>query len=529
MKKVWIIARKELLSTLRQRNLILIMFLSPIVLVTIIGLALSGLGGTTTFADIPVAVVNLDAGLTLPEGNSLSLFGVELGELAAQNLPANPPPGAADGGDLSLNFGDQIAAILLSQPVTGGVGFLNLDQPSCPLLPSTDADTQTNAETAAPGAWSLDALLEAEAVADPDAARAGVASGEYVAAVIIPPDFSRRFLPTALHDQAATAQADASATGTVTGTVTDTNTIEVFANPASTVSATIVRAVVEGIVAQFERVSVAVSALFWTLEDNMAALDMQADGSLTGAGAATLPTVAQGVDASVLEPVGCLLTQQAGAVQIVQQPIDQAQEQSLFSILMVVIGGAQAVFFALFTGVFGINAIYEDRIQGTLQRLLVTPTPSGVILAGRLVGNLVIVMTQLLVLLLAFAAIASLVEGEWRFIWGNHLPALLLVVFGLSLFATGLGVLIVGLAKSSEQVQLIGPAITIVLGMAGGSFGFTLPRQIAQVSPIWWGLDAMRKLAGNESDIGLHLVMLFAAGIVFAGVGTFFFRRRMGL
>ena len=58
---------------------------------------------------------------------------------------------------------------------------------------------------------------------------------------------------------------------------------------------------------------------------------------------------------------------------------------------------------------------------------------------------------------------------------------------------------------------------------------FPQPRAIAQFSPIWWGLDAMRKLAGNESGIGLHLVALFAAGLIFATVGTFFFRRRMGL
>ena len=58
MKKILILAGKELLSTLRQRNLVLLMFLSPIVLSTIIGLAFGGLGGasgTPDFADIRVA------------------------------------------------------------------------------------------------------------------------------------------------------------------------------------------------------------------------------------------------------------------------------------------------------------------------------------------------------------------------------------------------------------------------------------------------------------------------------------------
>jgi ABC-2 type transport system permease protein len=196
---------------------------------------------------------------------------------------------------------------------------------------------------------------------------------------------------------------------------------------------------------------------------------------------------------------------------------------------MVALGGSQAVFFALFTGVFGINSIYEDRRQGTLQRVLASPTSSRHVLLGRLLGNLVIVMSQLLILLLAFTTIASIVEGQPTFIWGTNLPALLLIVLGLSLFTTGLGVLIVGLAASSEQVQLIGPLITLVLGALGGIFGTVVPANFGRFSPTWWGIDALGKLASNEIDIGLNLLVLFAVGALFAGLGTFFFRRRMEL
>src|SRR4051794_37074012 len=68
MRNILIIARKELISTFRQRNLLFIMFLSPIVLVSIMGLAFGGLGkdsGTPDFADIHVAVVNQDKGFVL--------------------------------------------------------------------------------------------------------------------------------------------------------------------------------------------------------------------------------------------------------------------------------------------------------------------------------------------------------------------------------------------------------------------------------------------------------------------------------
>src|SRR5690606_32621755 len=176
---------------------------------------------------------------------------------------------------------------------------------------------------------------------------------------------------------------------------------------------------------------------------------------------------------------------------------------------MVILGGSQAVFFALFTGIFGINSIYEDRIQGTLQRLIVTPTPRSAILFGRLLGNLGLVTAQLLILLLAFTLIASLVERRLLFIWGDYPLALLLTVLGLSLFTTSFGTLIVGLARSSEQVQVVGPILSLILGAFGGSFGSWMPPHVARFSPTWWGVDALGKLAANEPTIGPHLVVLF--------------------
>jgi ABC-2 type transport system permease protein len=511
MKKILIIAGKELLSTLRQRNLILIMFLLPIVLSTIIGLAFGGLGGasgTPDFADISVAVVNLDTGFNLQQqlpttATSSSLLDSELHNLELEIGSETVNLGdALNPGHVSLNYGDQLAAILLSQPLTAtpgvvGNGGFDLSELSCPLLPA-DEDGGTAF------ASSPNELLDTEVVHDPALAREGVMRGAYDVAVIIPPNFSQQLAP--------------SFGISATDLLTPTGTVEVFANNGTPISASIVRAVVEGIVNEFTRINVSLSALVLTTINTVNGFDVNA---LTG--------MLQGIDASALEPLGCLVTPGASNVQIVQQPLDEVQTRSAFGVLMVVLGGSQAVFFALFTGIFGINSIYEDRIQGTLQRLLVTPTPSSSILAGRLLGNLVIVITQLLTLLFALALITMLVEQDLTFIWGDNLVALLLVVVGLGLFTTGLGVLIVGLASSSEQVQLIGPLITLLLGALSGTFGFMLPRQVTQLSPIWWGVDAIRKLAANESDIGLHLLVLFAVGILFASVGTFFFRRRMDL
>jgi ABC-2 type transport system permease protein len=539
MRNVFVIARKELLSTFRQRNLIFIMFLSPIVLVAIMALAFSGLGasGGPDFADISVAVVNQDEGFTLQEqfpasvtnpslaDVNITLGGQEinLGEQLEQNLNVDLSAGEFDMGGFSLNFGNQLAATLLSQPVTAstilsgmGDGF-DLDALTCPLLP---ADEQ--GEDAFDG--SLDDLLDAVAVSDPAAARAGVANGDYAVAVIIPPDFSNQLAPDLGLGESQTI--------TTTGVVT-TGLVEVVANNATPISASIVRSIVEGIVIQFERVTMAMSTLLQMTIDRLAQAELdssalaEVDPSLLNVD--VLTRTLQSVDASVLEPLGCLILPGANTIEMEQQPLDIVQTRNPFTFLMVFLGAGQAIFFALFTGVFGINSIYEDRRQGTLQRVLAAPVTSGDVLYGRVLGNMLIVTSQLVILFTAFTLIASVVEGELTFIWGTNVFLLLLVIVGLALFATGMGVLIVGLANSSEQVQLIGPMVTLLIGAVGGIFGTIIPPEYARFSPTWWGIEAIRKLSVEETDIGLHLLILFGAGALMAVAGTFFFRRRMGL
>ncbi|MEZ4677523.1 MAG: ABC transporter permease [Caldilineaceae bacterium] len=187
-------------------------------------------------------------------------------------------------------------------------------------------------------------------------------------------------------------------------------------------------------------------------------------------------------------------------------------------------------FFALFTGVFGILSVYEERKQWTLQRMLASPTGGNTILLGKLLGNLIVVMAQLLILIvIALTVVASVALGEPTSIWGTQVGLLLVVVVSLSLAVSGVGVLIVGLARTPEQVQIIGPIVNMMLGVFGGAFGFPLPEPLPKLSLISWGTGAFEKLAGGQLDIGLNLVVLLAQGVLFFVVGSWFFRRRLNL
>lgn len=502
MGKIWAIAWKELYTTLTDRNLLLIMFATPLALSTIIGLAFGGLGSDTpTIAAIPVAIVNLDQGLDVGAltSNSLPIS-------STQTMTTATPPTT-----FSFNVGSVIENILLSQPITaGGVissAATNLDLSAlpCDLLPADNADNR-----AATFQGSLDELLTTTKVADPAAARLGVEQGDYTVAVIIPADFTQRFLPTFTDSSNRPAEDTASA-------------IEVYGNSGRALSAGVVRSIVEGIVNQFLRLTVTLEASIDTLLDTV---------DLTQISTTTLPTTLATlttVNTDTFAVLGCLFQPRINPIRLEQQPLNQLQASNRFAIILVAIGSAQAVFFALFTGVFGILSIYEERKQGTLQRMLVSPTTGSTILLGKLVGNLVVVLVQLLVLLLALTTVASLILGAPTFIWGSNLPALTGLLLALALCVSGIGVLIVGLARTPEQVQVFAPMVNMAMAVLGGAFGFAVPAALARLSLIYWGVDAFQKLAANESGVSLNLLVLMTQGLIFFLIGTWLFRRRLNL
>lgn len=130
-RKILIIAWKDVYMTYTDRTLLLIMLLTPLAISSIIGAAFSGFiggGGGAPIRDVPLIVVNLDAGVEA-------------------------------GGEM-LNQG----AIFVDA-----------------LVPQGDPDPDN----------ALHTLTDAVQMTDPDAARAQVDRGSAAAAIIIPQDFSR--------------------------------------------------------------------------------------------------------------------------------------------------------------------------------------------------------------------------------------------------------------------------------------------------------------------------------------------------
>ena len=187
----------------------------------------------------------------------------------------------------------------------------------------------------------------------------------------------------------------------------------------------------------------------------------------------------------------------------------------------------QMIFFAFFTAAYSMMSILREDEEGTLARLFTTPTDRTSILVGKFVAVFITVILQGLVLLLA---------GRYAFNirWGE--PAeVALALTGQVVAATGLGVLLIAFVKSTRQGgPVLGGGLT-ALGMLGGLFTANMPNampaamnMIANFTPQGWVIKIWRMVmdGGATGELLLPLTVLVVMGGVMFAVGAFMFRRR---
>jgi ABC-type Na+ efflux pump permease subunit len=472
MDKLWVIAFKDIRTRFTDRNLLLIMLAAPLAISTIIGLAFGGLGRTTSpIQHIPVAVINSDQ----PGADGTSYGAILAGLLTGGQLPA--------GTSTSLAACPQNSAQSNS---SSGEGSMTLAE----LIKGTTFDETVAQQLVAENKIDPPPVP----VGDPDylrlAAQAAVDKDIYNAVVIIPSNFSTALTSVADPRQPQTA-----------------TTITEYVNAGEDIPAGIVRSVVDSITAKLTSGNIAIGA---TLTE----IAKQQPAALAGISNQNLSKL-----------FVCAFSPGNDLIQLANKPV-QAAPRSTAGTLLVTIGSAQALFFALFVGQNGILSMYDERRNGTLQRILVSPTPRWVVLGGKLVGVMVSVLFQLIVLALALTLVGSILEGRLVFIWGSNLVMLGLLLLAITVAVSGLGMFLAGILKGIEQASIVGSVLNMALGVLGGAFGFHLSRSIAQISLVYWARDAFDLLAAGRGDITGNILVLFVEGAVMFGIGLLLFNRR---
>jgi ABC-2 type transport system permease protein len=195
--------------------------------------------------------------------------------------------------------------------------------------------------------------------------------------------------------------------------------------------------------------------------------------------------------------------------------------QSMTGMMM----AGQIIFFAFFTGAYAMMSLLREDEEGTLARLFTTPTARTTILGGKFLAVFLTVVLQGIVLL----AVGRLAFGV---VWGAPL-SVGLALLGQVFAATGLGILLISLIKTSKQAGPVLGGVLTMLAMLSGLFttNIAMPaafNRIGLVTPQGWVLRAWKaSLAGQlPAALLVPFFVLLTMGAVMFAIGATIFRRR---
>lgn len=149
---------------------------------------------------------------------------------------------------------------------------------------------------------------------------------------------------------------------------------------------------------------------------------------------------------------------------------------------------AMAVMMLLFSVVGAGGTLLQERTEGTLTRLQLTPAAGDAVLLGKLASVAVLALAQL-VLLFGYGAVAFGVPVLDRPV------ALAVVSLAWVVLAVGIGLAFAVLCRSQKQLEGLSTIVILVMSAVGGAW---FPREVTPewfrsvgaVTPVAWAMDA---------------------------------------
>jgi ABC-2 type transport system permease protein len=181
-------------------------------------------------------------------------------------------------------------------------------------------------------------------------------------------------------------------------------------------------------------------------------------------------------------------------------------------------GAAMSILFLFFTVGFAPRSLIDDRRNGTLARVLATPTRPSEAIAGKVISVGVLALG-------GFVTVWAVTSIGFGARWGPPVGVLIVMV-AMVLAACGVSMFVAGLARTPNQVDSLTAMVTFALALLGGNFvGPDAPEtleRLALLTPNGWALRAFTDLsAGVSGWTGVlpaaGVLLLFAVGFGVAG------------
>lgn len=180
----------------------------------------------------------------------------------------------------------------------------------------------------------------------------------------------------------------------------------------------------------------------------------------------------------------------------------------------------------VFIPLFGISEMFaNERAQGTLRRLLTTPTHKATYLLGTIAGQVVTALVQMLLLVLFGIFVMKLS-------WGREPVALLIILVASALAGAAIGTTMGTFVKTGRQANGLSVMAGMVMALMGGCWYplelFPAAIQTAvKVLPTTWAMQGMLDLVLRGRglvDVLPEAGVLLGFAVVFFVIGVWRFR-----
>jgi ABC-2 type transport system permease protein len=177
--------------------------------------------------------------------------------------------------------------------------------------------------------------------------------------------------------------------------------------------------------------------------------------------------------------------------------------------------------FMLFMGFGSAGGFLDEREQGTLSRLLTTPTSKTVLVVGKVVGIYATVLLQAAIMI-GFGVLLFHVP------WGDDPLGVIMIISTFGLAATGLGIMISALARTRGQVSALTAVGATSLAMLGGAYWpldivNPVMRTMALFTPVGWAMtgltDVVVRSQGSMQAV-LPSSVLLGMAVLFLSIGV---------
>ena len=214
------------------------------------------------------------------------------------------------------------------------------------------------------------------------------------------------------------------------------------------------------------------------------------------------------------------------ALQVVTATLDGKEEFQYDNQLQLLFG--MTLFFSVYTIMFSLMKIVEEKKYGTWDRLILSPVEKWKIYLGHLAYSFTIGYIQIVLIFLLFKYVFS-------FDIGDRFGAILLIIACYTFAIVALSMLVMSLVSRPQQLQAVVPIIATGMAMIGGAFwpielvSNNILLAISKILPITYGLDALKGVAiydrsWQELSEPISILLLF--GVVCMGIGINLMERR---